>query len=89
MKKRMKEWKKCCFEGELTMQKTTLWLIGAVCLLAGIVYGLKTAPLTHGIIFGSNNGTNNNANNNSGNVYGSVDEADEEEADEDEEEEAE
>ncbi|MCM1189880.1 MAG: hypothetical protein NC541_11370 [bacterium] len=56
MKEKMKEWAKCCFEGELTVKKTTLWMIGLICLLGGIVYGLKTAPLTHGINIGSNNG---------------------------------
>ena len=48
-----------CFQGELTMPKVTLWLVGAVCMLAGIVYGLCIAPLTHGITIGSNNGNCN------------------------------
>lgn len=62
-----KKWTALCekwFEGEVTLAKTTLWLIGAVCLLGGIVYGLRKAPWTHGVVIGSNNG------NNSGN-YGS------------------
>lgn len=62
MKEKLTEWKKRCFVGELTLPKGTLWLIGAVCLLAGIVYGLKTAPMTHGMMIASNNG-NNNGNN--------------------------
>ena len=37
MRDRMREWKRNCFEGELTVPKATLWLAGAVCLLAGIV----------------------------------------------------
>lgn len=69
MKEKMREWAKCCFEGELTVAKTTLWLAGLVCLLGGIVYGLKTAPLTHGLSIGNNNG----------NYFGQKDEEDEEE----------
>lgn len=65
MKEKLTEWKNRCFVGELTLPKGTLWLIGATCLLAGIVYGLKTAPMTHGMMIGSNNGNNNG--NNSGN----------------------
>lgn len=65
MKEKLKGLARHCFEGELTLQKTTLWLIGAACLLGGIVYGLKTAPMTHGVMIGSNNGNNNG--NNSGN----------------------
>lgn len=53
-----------CFEGDLTMPKVNFWLIGAVCLLAGIVYGLLVAPATHGVTIGSNNG------NQSGCVFG-------------------
>ena len=47
MKAKLRELARNCFEGELTLRKTTLWLIGAACLLGGIVYGLKTAPVTH------------------------------------------
>lgn len=56
-----RKWAALCekwFEGEVTLPKTTLWLIGTVCLLAGIVYGLRKAPWTHGVIIGSNNGNN-------------------------------
>lgn len=79
---KVKEMVKNCFEGELTLPKATIWLIGTVCLLAGVVYGLKTAPMTHGMMIGSNNGNNNG--NNSGNGHKreneekSADEADEE-----------
>ncbi len=65
---KMKELAEKCFEGEVTLSKVTLWLIGAVCLMGGIVYGLKTAPMTHGVLIGSNNGNNNG--NNSGNGQG-------------------
>lgn len=51
------------FKGDLTLKKMDLWLIGAVCLLAGIVYGLMKAPMTHGVMIGSNNGNNNGSNN--------------------------
>lgn len=53
------------FEGDVTLPKVTLWLACTVCLLAGIVYGLRKAPWTHGVTIGSNNG------NNSGNYGGS------------------
>ncbi|MCI5954000.1 MAG: hypothetical protein MRZ49_05435 [Lachnospiraceae bacterium] len=62
MKEKLKEITERCFEGDLTLPKVTIWLIGAVCLLGGIVYGLKTAPMTHGMMIGSNNGNNNNGN---------------------------
>lgn len=62
MKEKWRNWAKRCFEGEMTLQKTTLWLIGAVCVLGGIVYGLRVAPMTHGIMIGSNNGSNNGTN---------------------------
>lgn len=53
---KMKHLAKKCFEGDLTMPKVIFWLVGIVCVLAGIVYGLCAAPLTHGITIGSNNG---------------------------------
>lgn len=62
MKEKLKEITERCFEGDLTLPKVTIWLIGAVCLLGGIVYGLKTAPMTHGMMIGNNNGNNNNGN---------------------------
>lgn len=62
MKLKLKKWAKELFEGEITIRKTELWLVGAVCLLAGIVHGLLAAPMTHGIMIGSNNGSNNSDN---------------------------
>lgn len=62
-----KKWRALCekwFQGEVTLSKVTLWLACSVCLLAGIVYGLRKAPWTHGVTIGSNNG------NNSGNYGG-------------------
>ncbi len=79
MKAKLRELARNCFEGELTLRKTTLWLIGAACLLGGIVYGLKTAPVTHGVMIGSNNGNNNG--NNSGNSQRSEEEESTAEAD--------
>lgn len=64
MKRKMKELARNCFEGELTLPKAVIWLVGGVCLLGGMVYGLKTAPMTHGMMICSNNGNNN------GNGYG-------------------
>lgn len=49
--------------GDFTLTGLDFFLIGAICLLAGICIGLLTAPLTHGVNIGSNNG-NNNGNNN-------------------------
>jgi len=57
---KMKKLAKQCFVGELTMPKAILWLIGINCVLAGIVYGLVIAPVTHGITIGSNNGNYDN-----------------------------
>lgn len=48
--------------GDLTFTGLDFFLIGAICLLAGICIGLLTAPLTHGINIGSNNGNNNTGN---------------------------
>ncbi|MCM1119688.1 MAG: hypothetical protein NC543_10050 [bacterium] len=73
---KVKELVKHCFEGEVTLPRTTVWLIGAACLLLGIVYGLKTAPMTHGMMIGSNNGNNNG--NNSGNGHKKEDAASDE-----------
>lgn len=56
----VKKWVSTCFEGEVTMPKTNFWLIGVVCLLAGVVYGLLVAPMTHGVMIGCNNGNNEN-----------------------------
>lgn len=49
------------FTGNMEISKRDLWLIGAVCALAGIVIGLVNAPLTHGfhVSCGNNNGNNN------------------------------
>ena len=55
---------KTLFDGEVTLKKRELWLIGACCLLAGIVYGLIKAPYTHGVKIGCDNG-NHNGNGNS------------------------
>ena len=56
LKLKLKNLAKKCFEGDLTMPKVIFWLIGIVCVLAGIVYGLCVAPLTHGVTIGCNNG---------------------------------
>lgn len=47
-----------CFVGEVKVAKTVLWLLGALCLLIGIVYGLLVAPITHGISVGCGCGNN-------------------------------
>lgn len=71
------------FIGDVTLPKVTLWLACSACLLAGIVYGLKKAPWTHGVTIGSNNGNNNG--NNSGNSGSSTEDAGDEGAEKEEE----
>ncbi|MBO5166342.1 MAG: hypothetical protein IJX66_04460 [Lachnospiraceae bacterium] len=53
---KVKEVAKNLFCGETIVNKRDLWFIGAICFLGGIVYGLVTAPWTHGVTIGSNNG---------------------------------
>lgn len=59
--------KETCFDGEVTMTKITLWMIVTICLLAGIIRGLRMAPLTHGVMIGCGNGNGSG----SGNANGS------------------
>lgn len=68
MKGKMKALMDKLFHGEVTVKKRELWLIALICLFAGIVYGIKKAPWTHGVTIGSNNG------NNSGNCTGTPEE---------------
>ena len=75
MKGKMKALMDKLFHGEVTVKKRELWLIALICLFAGIVYGLKKAPWTHGVTIGSNNG------NNSGNYAGNKEEQNELEQD--------
>lgn len=50
--------------GDITLTGLDFFLIGAVCLLAGLCIGLLAAPWTRGIgiEIGSNNGNNNTGN---------------------------
>lgn len=75
MKEKWMELREKWFEGEITLPKATLWLACSACLLAGIVYGLRKAPWTHGVTIASNNGNNNG----NGNVNGGEEGAGEEE----------
>ena len=75
MVEKLKNVTRKCFEGDLTMPKVNFWLIGGICLLAGIVYGLRASPATRGITIGSNNG------NQSGCVFGVGKDEDEQEND--------
>ena len=59
----VKEKCKNFFIGDVTMDKTKLWLIVAVCILFGVVLGFINAPLTHGVRVSCGN--------NNGNAYGS------------------
>ena len=56
MKEKLTTLRKVLFEGEVTLPKVTLWLAGLLCLMIGIVEGLKKAPFTHGMQFGCNCG---------------------------------
>lgn len=58
-KEKCRKLKETCFVGEVTMTKATLWMIAGLCLLAGIVRGLRMAPMTHGIMIGCGNGNGN------------------------------
>ena len=51
-RERCRRLKEICFDGEVTMTKTTLWMVAGLCLLAGIVRGLRMAPITHGVMIG-------------------------------------
>lgn len=66
-------------QGGLTLTKLDFFLIGAVCLLAGICIGLLAAPFTHGVSIASNNGNNNgnNCGSNNGGGCSNLGEADE------------
>lgn len=55
-KEKCRKWKEICFDGEVTLAKTSLWMIAGLCLLAGIIRGLRMAPMTHGVIIGCGNG---------------------------------
>lgn len=64
-KLKMKELYHKMFDGEVTFDKSTFWLIASVFFLTGVLYGLLKAPMTHGvnISLGSHNGSNNGSNN--------------------------
>ena len=51
------------FKGDLEISKLDFFLIGVICLLAGICVGLIAAPVSHGISLFSHNGYNNGNNN--------------------------
>ena len=55
-REKCRELKEICFDGEVTMAKTTLWMLAGLCLLAGIIRGLWMAPITHGVMIGCGNG---------------------------------
>lgn len=55
-KEKCKKFAETCFDGEVTMAKTTLWMIAGLFLLAGIIRGLRMAPMTHGVMIGCGNG---------------------------------
>ena len=42
LKEKCRKLREACFEGEVTMTKATLWMIAAICLLAGIIHGLRS-----------------------------------------------
>lgn len=65
-KERCRRLKEICFDGEVTMTKTTLWMVAGLCLLAGIVRGLRMAPMTHGVMIGCGNGNGSGCGNGDG-----------------------
>ena len=56
LKEKCRKLREACFEGEVTMTKATLWMIAAICLLAGIIHGLRMAIMTHGVMIECGNG---------------------------------
>lgn len=62
MKETIFEKAKTMLSGETLISKREICLIGTCCLLAGIILGFLTAPLTHGIRIGCNNGSGNTGN---------------------------
>ncbi len=58
-RERCRRLKEICFDGEVTMTKTTLWM-------AGIVRGLRMAPMTHGVMIGCGNGNGSGCGNGDG-----------------------
>ena len=66
LKEKCRKLREACFEGEVTMTKATLWMIAAICLLAGIIHGLRMAPMTHGVMIGCGNGNGSGCGNGDG-----------------------
>lgn len=85
MKEKLTALREKWFEGEVTVPKATLWLACSVCMLAGIVYGLRKAPWTHGVTIASHNGNNNGNNSGNGNMNGEEDTGEDTAGDEEEE----
>lgn len=54
------------FEGDITLKKTDIWLISAVCILLGIVIGFLKAPWTHGVTISCGNHNGNYYNDKNG-----------------------
>lgn len=57
---RVKETAQKLFCGEMIVNKRDLWFLGGILFLAGVVYGLFTAPWTKGVNIGCGNGNNEN-----------------------------
>ncbi len=55
-----------CFEGEISMAKKSLWMLGILCLLVGIIHGLRMAPMTHNVLIGCGNGNGSGCGNANG-----------------------
>ena len=66
LKEKCRKLREACFEGEVTMTKATLWMIAAICLLAGIIRGLRMAPMTHGVMIECGNGNGSGSGNANG-----------------------
>lgn len=62
LKRKAEKLMQTLFSGEVTCSKTHLWLVGIICVLAGIVYGMcVSGPWAHGVTIGSFNGNTDNS----------------------------
>ena len=57
---KVKETTQKLFCGEMIVNKRDLWFLGGLMFLAGVIYGLFTAPLPRGVSIGCCNGNNEN-----------------------------
>lgn len=58
LKEECKKLSRRLLDGEVTVKKTDVWIAAGICTMLGVLIGLLSAPLTHGITIccGNNNG---------------------------------